>query len=251
VAALSVLREESEEGVETASKPGEAHHIVLSPGLPAGSEGVSDEARWTGADGPVVPGLTLGVLTAGILTGGPAVVVEAGPVQGTLAVVDALPPGAPDQGVSPVPGWAGADRSVSPRPIKPGLALSPGTAGVRSAEIFLLERSAADEWISGVTLGAGTDSLVVGGLAGCSLAAHVGIRVEARIATLQSDAGLVGGAVPVPGALGVAPGVGVAQEVRGTAALGPVIDGLTVGTLPTGSPGAGVLTPVGEAVTFL
>ena len=48
-----------------------------------------------------------------------------------------------------------------------------------------------------------------------------------------------------------APGVGVAQEVGRAAALGSVVDGLTVGALPTGSPGAGVLTPVGDPVTFL
>ena len=41
---ISVLREESEEGVETASKPGEADDIVLSPGLPAGSERVPDKS---------------------------------------------------------------------------------------------------------------------------------------------------------------------------------------------------------------
>ena len=199
----------------------------------------------------MVPGLTLSVLAAGILTGRPAVVVEAGPVQGTLAVVDTLPPGAPDQRVPPVPGWAGADRPVSPGPVEPGLALGSGSAGVRGAEVFLLERAAAHEWISGVTLGAGTDGLVVGGLAGGSLAAHVGVGVVAGVSALESHTGLVGGAVPVPGALGVAPGVGVAQEVGRAAALGPVVDGLTVGTLPTGSPGADVLTPVADQVTFL
>lgn len=199
----------------------------------------------------MVPGLTLRVLTTGVLTGRPTVVVEAGPVQGTLAVVDTFSPGAPDQGVSPVPGWTGADWSVSPGPVEPGLALSPGTTGVGSAEVFLLERSAAHEWISGVALGAGADSLVVGGLAGRSLAAHVGVGVVTRVSALESHTGLVGGAVPVSGALSVAPGVGIAQEVRGTAALGPVVDGLTVGALPAGSPGAGVLTPVGDPVTFL
>ena len=201
---LSVLGEESEVGVETASEPGESHHIVLSPGLSAGSQRVPDEARGTGADGPVVPGLTLGVLTTGVLTGRPTVVVEAGPVQGTLAVVDTFSPGAPDQRVSPVAGRTGADGSVSPGPVEPGLALSPGPAGVGSAEIFLLERSAAHEGISGVTLGAGTDGLVVGGLAGRSLPAHVGVGVVAGVAALESHAGLVGGAVPVSGALGVA-----------------------------------------------
>ena len=219
--------------------------------MSAGSEGVPDKARGTGADGPVVPGLTLGVLTAGILTGGPAVVVEAGSVQRTLAVVDALPPGAPDERVPPVAGRAGADWPVSPGPVEPCLALSPGATGVGRAQVFLLEGPAADEGISGVTLGAGADSLVVGGLAGGALAAHVGVGVVARVPALQSHAGLVGGAVAVPGALGVAPGVGIAQEVRRAAALGTVVDGLTVGALPTGAPGAGVLTPVADPVTFL
>ena len=49
----------------------------------------------------------------------------------------------------------------------------------------------------------------------------------------------------------VAPGVRVALEVGRAAALGPVVDGLTVGALPTGSPGADVLTPVAGQVTFL
>ena len=75
----------------------------------------------------MVPGLALSVLTAGILTGGPTVVVEAGSVQGTLAVVDTLSPGAPDQGVSPVPSRTGADWSVSPGPVEPGLALGART----------------------------------------------------------------------------------------------------------------------------
>ena len=50
---------------------------------------------------------------------------------------------------------------------------------------------------------------------------------------------------------GVTPGVGVAQQVRRAAALGPVVDGLTVCALATGSPGAYVLTPVADQVTFL
>ena len=49
----------------------------------------------------------------------------------------------------------------------------------------------------------------------------------------------------------VAPGVGVTHQVRRAAALGPVVDGLTVGALATGSPGADVLTPVADQVTFL
>jgi len=199
----------------------------------------------------VVPGLTLGILTTGVVTGGPAVVVVARPVQGTLAVVDTLAPGAPDQGVSPVPGWTGADWPIGSGPVEPGLALSSRSTGVGGAEIFLLERPAAHEWISGVTLGAGADSLVVGGLAGGALAANVGVGVVARVPALQSHAGFVGGAVSVSGALCVAPGIRVPEEVWRTAALSSVVDGLTVCVLSTSSPGAGILTPVQEAVTLL
>lgn len=92
---------------------------------------------------------------------------------------------------------------------------------------------------------------MVGRLASRPAATHVGVWLIAGIPTLEPDAGLVGGAVPVPGALGVAPGVGVTQEVWRTGALGPVVDCLTVGVLSTGSSSAGVLTPVQEAVTLL
>ena len=92
---------------------------------------------------------------------------------------------------------------------------------------------------------------MVGGLAGCALAAHVRVRVVAGVAALEPHTRLVAGAVLVPGALGVAPGVGVAQEVRGTRALGPVVHRLTVGVLSTSSPAAGILTPVILSVTLL
>jgi len=92
---------------------------------------------------------------------------------------------------------------------------------------------------------------VVGGLAGGSTATDVGVGLEAWILALEPDAGFVGGAVPVPGALSVAPGVGVPEEVWGAAALRPVVDGLAVGVLSTGSSCAGVLTPVEETVTLL
>ena len=193
---LSVLGEESEVGVETASEPGESHHIVLSPGLSAGSQRVPDEARGTGADGHVVPGLTLGVLTTGVLTGRPTVVVEAGSVQGTLAVVDTFSPGAPDQRVSPVAGRTGADGSVSPGPVQPGLALSPGPAGVGSAEIFLLERSAAHEWISDMRGGTFTHSSssvvltkgsLTAGVAGAGVKVTVGVRRTECYPLLKSE----------------------------------------------------------------
>lgn len=137
-----------------APKPGEANHVALrSPGLSAGSQRVSDKARRTGADGSVVPGLALSVLTASVLTGRPAVVVVAGSVQGALAVVDALSSRAPDQRVSSVARRTGADRSVSPGPVKPSLALGSGAAGVGATQVLLLERSTADEGVASVTLG--------------------------------------------------------------------------------------------------
>ena len=92
---------------------------------------------------------------------------------------------------------------------------------------------------------------MVGGLAGRSLSAHVGVGVVAGVAALEPHTRLVAGAVLVPGALGVAPGVGVTQEVRGTRALGPVVHRLTVGVLSTSSPAAGILTPVILSVTLL
>ena len=92
---------------------------------------------------------------------------------------------------------------------------------------------------------------MVGGLTSSATPTDVGVGFVARVLALQPDAGLVGGAVSVPGALGVAPGVGVPQEVRRTGALSSVVDCLTVGVLSTGSSGAGVLTPVEEAVALL
>ena len=199
----------------------------------------------------MVPGLTLGILTTGVVTGGPAVVVVARPVQGTLAVVDTLASGAPDQGVSSVPGWTGADWPVSPGPVEPGLALGTGSAGVWITQVLLLERSAADKGVASVSSGTRADGFVVGGFAGRPIAAHVGVGLVAGILALQSDAGFVGGAVSVSGALCVAPGIRVPEEVWRTAALSSVVDGLTVCVLSTSSPGAGILTPVQEAVTLL
>ena len=53
------------------------------------------------------------------------------------------------------------------------------------------------------------------------------------------------------GTLGVATGVGIAQEVWRTGALGAVVYSLTIGVLSTGSPTTGVLTSVVLSVTLL
>ena len=103
-------------------------------------------ARGTRADSAVIPGLALGILTTRVLTRGPAIKIETGPVQRTLAVIDTLSwtwnleetlyffvfltPGASDERVSPVSRGTGAHGSVGARSVKPGLALSPGAAGV-------------------------------------------------------------------------------------------------------------------------
>ena len=88
-----VLREEEEVGVEVAAEPAEADHVGLggaAAGLATGGERVAHEAGGTGADGAVVARLALRILSARVLAGGPAVVVETGAVQRTLAVVYTL-----------------------------------------------------------------------------------------------------------------------------------------------------------------
>jgi len=199
----------------------------------------------------MVPGLTLGVLATGILTRRPAVEIKTGAVQGTLAVIDTLSSRASDERVTPVSWRTGAHGPVRARSVKPGLALGPGAAGVRRAQILLLEGAATDEGVPGVALGAAAHRLVVGGLTGGALATHIGVGLIARVATLEPHTRLVAGTVRVSGALGVAPGVGVAQEVRGARALSPVVHSLTVGILSTRASAAGILTPVILSVTLL
>merc|ERR1719468_1107944 len=167
-------------------------------------------ARGAGADGAVIPGLTLSVLTTGVLTRRPAVKIKTGAVQRTLTVVDTLSSGASDERIPPEPRRTGAHGPVRARSVKPGLALGPGSAGVRGAQVLPLELAAADEGVPCEALGAAADRLVVGGLAGGALSTHVRVWLVARVAALEPDARLVAGAVCVSGALGVAPGVGVA-----------------------------------------
>ena len=216
-------------------------------------------ARGTRADGAVIPGLALGILTTRSLTRGPTIKIETGPVQRTLAVIDTLSwtwnleetlyffvfltPSASDERVSPVSRGTSAHGSVGARSVKPGLALSPGAAGVGVAQVLLLKGPAADEGVPGVALGAAAHRLVVGGLAGGPLSAHVGVGLVARVAALEPHTSLVSGTVCVSGALGVAPGVGVAQEVRGAGALGPVVNRLAVSILSTSASAAGIFTP--------
>lgn len=247
-----VLGKKQEVRIQRSLEPGEPDDVaLLPPAEPAGGQGVAHVARRAGTDGAVIPGLTLSVLTAGILTRRPAVKIKTGAVQRTLAVVDTLSSGASDEGVPPVSRRTGAHGPVRARSVKPGLALGPGAAGVGGAQVLPLELAAADEGVPGVSLGAAADRLVVGGLAGGALSAHIGVWLVARVAALESDARLVAGAVRVSGALCVAPGVGVAQEVRRARALGPVVHSLAVGILSAGASAAGIFTPVILSVTLL
>lgn len=69
---------------------------------------------------------------------------------------------------------------------------------------------------------------MIGGFAGRALAAHVGVGVVARVPALQAHAGLVSGAVVVSGALGIASGVRISQEVWRTSALRSVVYSIAV-----------------------
>lgn len=92
---------------------------------------------------------------------------------------------------------------------------------------------------------------MVGRLASGSLAAHTRVRLVTRILALELHTGFVGGAVRVPGALGVAASEGVPKEVRGAGARGSVVDGPAVCILPADPLSAGRDTAVGLTVTLL
>lgn len=86
-----VFRKEQEVRVQGSLEPGEPDDVaLLPPAEPAGGQGVAHVARGAGADGAVIPGLTLSILTTGVLTRGPAVEIETGAIQRTLAVINTL-----------------------------------------------------------------------------------------------------------------------------------------------------------------
>jgi len=69
----------------------------------------------------------------------------------------------------------------------------------------------------------------------CTLTANIGIGFAARISALELDTGQGAGTFVVSGALGVASGEGVAEEVLRAGALGPVVAGVAVGILTASS----------------
>ena len=83
-----------------------------------------------------------------------------------------------------------ANRPVLPsQVVGPGLAVGVGTTGVRSAEIGRGEGAAGDKGVSGVSLGAGTDRLVPGGLAVSIEAAGRSARVDIVSAGVHTPTG--------------------------------------------------------------
>lgn len=92
---------------------------------------------------------------------------------------------------------------------------------------------------------------MVGWLASGSLTAHTWVRLVTRILALELHTSFVGGAVRVPGALGVAASEGVPQEVGGAGARGSVVDGPTVGILSADPLAACRDASVGLTVTLL
>lgn len=199
----------------------------------------------------MVSRLAFCILSTCIITGRATVIVVASLGQRTLAVIDAFSSGTSDKRISPVACWASTHGPVCPRPVESSLALSSWTAWVWVAQIFLLERTAADERISSKSFGTAADGLVVGRLAVCALSAHIRVGLAARILTLEAHAGLAGVAVGVAGALRVAAGVGVAEEILWTCAGGAVVPRLAVGVLPAHSLLAGRDAAVRLPVAFL
>lgn len=150
-----------------------------------------------------------------------------------------------------MPSRTGAHWLVGTGSVKPRLACCPSPTRVGSTEVFLLKRAAADERIPGVAARTGTHGLMVGGLTGGSLPADIWVWIVTGVPALELDTGLVGGTVGVSGALGVAPGEGVPEEIRGAGALGSVVDGLAIRVLPTHPGSTGSDTAVGLSVTLL
>jgi len=247
-----VLWEEKEVWVEASTESGEADHVGLrATGRSASSEGIPDITRGTRADRTVVPCLALSILSTRLITGRAAVVIIAGPVERALTVVDALASRAADERIPPPASRAGAHWPINPRPVKAWLAVGPRSAGVRGAQVFLLKPPATNEWVSGVATRTGADCLVIGSFTSCSLPTNIGIGLEAWVLTSQSDAGLVGSAVIVAGALGVTSGVSISQEIRWAGTLRSVVNRLTVGVFPAHSLPASSLTPVADPVALL
>ena len=111
---------------------------------------------------------------------------------------------AADQRISSESSGTGAHGPVRARPVEPGLTIGAGTARIRVAKVPLLKLAAADEWVAGVALGTGADSLVVGGLARGALAAHVRVGLVAGITAFKLHARLVTRAIGVTCTLGIA-----------------------------------------------
>jgi len=92
---------------------------------------------------------------------------------------------------------------------------------------------------------------VVGGLAGGTLTANIGVGLVARVAALQLDTGLVAGTVIVTGTFSITSGIRISQKIWRTGTLGSMVDGVTVCVLTTRSLTTSTYTSIFSAVTGL
>jgi len=199
----------------------------------------------------MVPGLTLGILSACVLTRRSTIVVVTSSIQRTFTVVDTLASRTADERISSKSSGTCAHRTIRSGSIEASLAGGSRTTGVWVTQITLLELPTAHERISSEATRTRTHSLVVGGLTISAMATNVRVGFLTWVTTLQSDASLVGGAITVSGAFGVTTREGITEEVRRTGALRSVVDCPTVCILSTSSASARGLTSIRLTVTSL
>lgn len=201
----------------------------------AGHKGVSNSASRAGTNGGMIPDPAVSPSSAGSSAARVFTLeVVASLARATVRITFTFTSVTPDKRVSKVAGWAGTDRAVSTIAVKARLADGVRSTGVRVAQVLLGELTARCEWVASESSGTRADSLVVLDLAVGAPSTGVRSALATGILTLEPDAGQVGTAVVVAGALGVAPGVGLAEEVLGASTLGAVVLGAAVGILSTG-----------------
>jgi len=219
-------------------------HLAAGGGV-AGFEGVTGVATGAGADGGVVPYVAFSALSthrasschARVL----ALVLVASLIVPTVGGPGAVSRGAGEQGVADERVWARAHR-----PLLVGAAVSSrgahcfSTAGVGLAQVSISKWSARFEGMACVVLGTGANGFVVDNFANGVGAAGVYTRVN----TLEFEAGLVGGAVLVRCALGVAPATSVSQEELRAGTVYSVVSDVAVGILAACVVGARVRAAV-------
>lgn len=226
---------------------GELNSTANAGGTALG-QGIAVIADWATADGAVVAGVAASVGAADRLGRGArawvhTLVAVAGLVRRTVVVIDALATATGDEGISEETSAAEANGSVAATAVGAGFAVSVITAGVRVAQVALIERSALVERMTSESFRAAADGLVVLDAAFGAGAAGS----DARIDAFKVEAGLVGAALIVLRALGIAARERIAQKVGRTRTDGTMIRDAALGIGSTGS--AWVLAAEADAGT--